>query len=510
MDLRALAIAAAQTHRLPQDLFLKQIGAESNWNPQAVSPAGAQGLLQIMPGTQKDLGVTDPFDPHQSIDAGARYLRDQYDRFGDWRLALAAYNAGPGNVRKHGGVPPFEETRNYVAKIMGGGAPPATVPQYQEQAQMQGYPQQDQPLIDPRLLELLQPQQQETDWGQALMQMGLGILSSPAGAGNSIMPVAARSLSAALAAQQPEQLTGLQMLQGQNELYKLEESRRANKIKRQQQESESEAKRKLIAQLSNPDSPSYNPQAAAALEADMLTAQDLGGVLGFGGDAEAATYGVTPHYYREGDKVYREVYASDGTKLREEVQGQPFAVESKLPGFAQQTEEAKVWGKMRPETIANVNMGLADAQAQLGRTETLLKEFESGKYDNDVGPITGRIKQFYDPEVAQLRVQSVNEALQNLQITNLAPVSNYEIGLMQQMYASPSMNAAQNKAILRQLAEVQRKKTAALKTALERLKTESIDEYMLNPVEIEMPESAGESSSPGVIRRGNVTIERLD
>nr|MCH9839136.1 hypothetical protein [bacterium] len=75
---------------------------------------------------------------------------------------------------------------------------------------------------------------------------------------------------------------------------------------------------------------------------------------------------------------------------------------------------------------------------------------------------------------------------------------------------SPTMNAAQNKAILRQLAEVQRKKTSALKTALERLKTESIDEYMLNPVEIEMPEGAGASSSPGVIRRGNVTIERLD
>ena len=112
------ARAAARRHAIPEDLFLRLVQRESGWNPQAVSTKGATGLAQLMPGTAALLGVAIE-DPTQNLDGGARYLRMMHDRFGDWRLALAAYNAGPEAVAKHGGVPPFAETQDYVRAILG-------------------------------------------------------------------------------------------------------------------------------------------------------------------------------------------------------------------------------------------------------------------------------------------------------------------------------------------------------------------------------------------------------
>ena len=108
----------ARKHGIPEDLFLRLIQRESGWNPAAISHKGAIGLAQLMPGTAKRLKV-DPTDPVQNLDGGARYLARQFKTFGDWRLALAAYNAGPGAVKKHGGIPPYKETTAYVTWIMG-------------------------------------------------------------------------------------------------------------------------------------------------------------------------------------------------------------------------------------------------------------------------------------------------------------------------------------------------------------------------------------------------------
>jgi len=109
---------AARRNGIPEDLFLRLVQHESGWNTGAVSPKGATGLAQLMPETADRLGV-DETDPHQNLDGGARYLRMMYDRFGDWKLALAAYNAGPEAVEKYGGVPPYAETTAYVRSISG-------------------------------------------------------------------------------------------------------------------------------------------------------------------------------------------------------------------------------------------------------------------------------------------------------------------------------------------------------------------------------------------------------
>jgi len=114
------ARAAAQRHDVPVDLFLRLVHQESRWNPSAVSSAGARGLAQLMPDTASLLGVNAD-DPQQNLEGGARYLRMMYDRFGDWRLAVAAYNAGPGAVERHDGIPPYDETTDYVRIVMGAG-----------------------------------------------------------------------------------------------------------------------------------------------------------------------------------------------------------------------------------------------------------------------------------------------------------------------------------------------------------------------------------------------------
>lgn len=116
----ALIQSAAQRNGVDPALLKALIRAESNFDPNAGSPAGAQGLTQLMPGTAATLGVTDVHDPAQAIEGGAKYLRRQLDAFGgDETKALAAYNAGPGAVQRYGGVPPYAETQQYVQRVLG-------------------------------------------------------------------------------------------------------------------------------------------------------------------------------------------------------------------------------------------------------------------------------------------------------------------------------------------------------------------------------------------------------
>ncbi|HEU0265073.1 MAG TPA: transglycosylase SLT domain-containing protein [Geobacterales bacterium] len=118
-EFEAMIREASRQYGVDEALVKAVIHAESNYNPKAVSRAGAQGLMQLMPKTAKALNVCDSFDPKQNIKAGVRYLRFLLDTFnGDVTLALAAYNAGLSRVAQYGGVPPYEETRTYVARVL--------------------------------------------------------------------------------------------------------------------------------------------------------------------------------------------------------------------------------------------------------------------------------------------------------------------------------------------------------------------------------------------------------
>jgi len=111
-------VAAACEAGIPVELFDSLVLQESQYDPRARSHAGAIGMAQLMPGTAQYLGVENPWDVGANLRGGARYLREQLNAFGSWRLALAAYNAGPGAVRKYGGVPPYRETVGYVGQVL--------------------------------------------------------------------------------------------------------------------------------------------------------------------------------------------------------------------------------------------------------------------------------------------------------------------------------------------------------------------------------------------------------
>ena len=119
MDLQSIVSAASNLHQIDADFIASVIHAESANNPRAVSPKGAQGLMQLMPGTAGKLGVKDSFDPADNVDGGVRYLRELLLLYNnDMAKALAAYNAGPQRVQQYHGVPPYPETRAYVARVI--------------------------------------------------------------------------------------------------------------------------------------------------------------------------------------------------------------------------------------------------------------------------------------------------------------------------------------------------------------------------------------------------------
>lgn len=117
--LQAAIARSARAHGLDPRLITAMVEVESGFSVTAVSPKGAMGPMQLMPGTARDMGLADPFDPGANIEAGTRYFKEMLDRFGEPRLALAAYNAGPARVEACRGVPEIRETKDYIAKVMG-------------------------------------------------------------------------------------------------------------------------------------------------------------------------------------------------------------------------------------------------------------------------------------------------------------------------------------------------------------------------------------------------------
>lgn len=220
---------AVQGSSVPANLLLGLLAQESGFNPNAVSGSGAQGIAQFMPTTAKDYGI-DPRDPNQAIPAAVKYLDRAYKQFGNWDSALAAYNAGPGAVKKYGGVPPFKETQKYVPAVkqlasMFGDTSMLQDPNAMKQVAGAAYPAQQQPTQQPGLMEVL-AQYQGMQPKRSALDSIVGTLAALGGtAANTIGAIKGNPATgnAALAAgigllgkpQQPGELNDVQSLAAQ-------------------------------------------------------------------------------------------------------------------------------------------------------------------------------------------------------------------------------------------------------------------------------------------------------
>jgi len=212
------------------------------------------------------------------------------------------------------------------------------------------------------------------------------------------------------------------------------------------------------------------------------------------GEEGEPTYGTGANWYREGEwedgtpkwGMVRLNDAGEEKYVTMPKGAQPWTGMQNDPELIRQREVARGYGGMEPEAIKSISEQTIAGQVQVARTEQMLKELESGKYDNDVGPIKGRLAQFFSSDTALMQMYSVNAALENLQTVNLAPVSNFEIGLVMQMDANAFSNVEQNKAITRRLLEIRKQKLAVLRKSMKMIREEGYEAFLRNPPQLDV------------------------
>ena len=367
---------------------------------------------------------------------------------------------------------------------------------------------QQEPLgIHPQLQALIQGQQPDkrTQILNMVGALGRGILSSGGGPGaGNWFGNAANQAFAELAAQRPDKLNGLQILQANNELWKLEESRRERQMQRKQRLQQEAYLRNLAENHPDPSVRFQAEQQLMGVDEIDLPGPDDWEVRGSPSEGlyrvnagtgematlmepvetdNAATYGTAPNWARngtweDGSTKWSMVRTNDAGEydIVDLPKGmEPWTGVQNSPELIREREVARGYGGMEPEAIRLISEQTIAGQVQVARTEQMLKELESGKYDNDVGPIKGRLAQFFSSDTALMQMYSVNAALEGLQTVNLAPVSNFEIGLVMKMDANAFANVEQNKAITRRLLEIRKQKLAVLRKSMKMIREEGYE-----------------------------------
>lgn len=462
---------------IPEDFALALFDAESSWNPQATSPKNARGIAQFIPETGARYGlITDEdfYNPEKSISAGVRHLKDLYDRYeGNLELVAAGYNAGPGAVDKYGGMPPYKETRNYWDRIQqkmgltqpvnmdGSAALPSDMP-------MDPGPNQVHPSYG------FEPVQREPTMGERLasdpwLQMGLGILGASGGSG--IQNIASGAQQGLANVNKSE--AAIRQQQSAAMLRNLQRQRMQQRGNLQNQRIQ---------------------QAQRAATADPSRIREVRKLVGMGAPLEQSLRMIYPTgtssgrtLDEKGGVVYEKIVSPSGTTgwspVEDQEQGRREIV---ISDEARAKATGSGFGQAAVGAMEDASKSLSGVTTGLSRVERVLDMFESGDLDNKTGPLSGLITPYLGNEnVALLELEQMNATLDNLNIANLAPVSNYEIGLVKQMFASPTRNKSQNIAILKELKRSYSAKQRVARETLGRISSgESIESIRANPPEL--------------------------
>jgi len=449
-------------------------------------------------------------------DAAKQWVHENAGRFGlGFRLGHEDWHIEPAGYHPRYGTEWTPDTR--MASINGGGmavGPYGLADRWSQLPQLpEEQPMEDPTMLHPQLQAILEQQNQKPDPWKMLGAFGVGVLNAGGGpgAGNWF----GKGVAAALDSVQqdsPEGLNMLQMLQANNELYELD-ARRAEKQRMQQQQA---MQRQYLQSIADNESLPMPTRYQArnqlmGLKGDAIELPTYEENWTTSGSPSQGLYRVNPDTgevqqlleptpggpdepkYGTGFNTVRMGQNEDGTtkwglvrlndRGEQEVVPLPENVEpwsgvQNDPELIRQREMARKYGGMEPEALQNFSTQLVAAKTQLAQTNYLLKELESGKYDKSLGPIKGQIKKFFDPQTALWQMYSVDAALKNLQTVNLAPVTEFELGLIMQMDANAFKTVEQNKAVLGRLKAIREAKVKLLDESLRKIQTEGYQSFV--------------------------------